>query len=94
MYVVIVEFTVLPQHAGVFLERVQQQAGDSLRLEADCHVFDVCVDSARNNFVLLYEVYSDKNAFDEHLSTAHFLDFSASVNDWVSDKKVSIFEKI
>lgn len=94
MYVVIVEFTTYPQYANAFRERVQQQAGDSLRLEADCHVFDVCVDSERDNFVLLYEIYSDKNAFDEHLSAQHFLNFSATVKDWVSDKKVSIFEKI
>jgi len=94
MYVVLVEFTAYPQHASAFRERVQQQANDSLRLEADCHVFDVCVDPERENFVLLYEVYTDRDTFDAHLGTQHFLDFDAAVKNWVSGKKVSVFERI
>jgi len=94
MYVVLVEFTAHSQHASAFRERVRQQASDSLRLEAGCHVFDVCVDHERENFVLLYEVYTDGDAFDAHLGTQHFLDFDATVKHWVSDKKVSVFERI
>ena len=56
MYVVIVEFTIRPEHAAAFKQRVIQQAEDSLAREAGCHVFDVCLDPARENFVLLYEV--------------------------------------
>ena len=94
MYVVVVEFSAHPQHAAAFIERVRQQAKDSLRLEPDCHVFDVCLDPERDNFVLLYEVYSDKAAFDTHLQSAHFDDFNQAVQDWVSDKKVSTFNRI
>ena len=94
MYVVLVEFTTHPQHASAFRERVQQQARDSLRLEAGCHVFDICLDPERENFVLLYEVYTDRDAFDTHLGAQHFLDFDATVKNWVSDKKVSVFERI
>ena len=93
MYVVLVEFTTRAQHFENFLQRVQQQAKDSLDLEPDCHLFDVCTSAERDSYVLLYEVYTDRAAFDAHLASAHFHDFDETVRDWVSDKKVSILER-
>ena len=94
MYVVIVEFTTQPVYFDAFLARVRQQAEDSLRLEIDCHLFDICVNPEQDNFVLLYEVYTDKDAFDTHLESKHFFDFNDAVQDWVIDKKVSVFQKV
>ena len=94
MYVVLVEFTLHPEHAQAFIERVRQQARDSLREESECHVFDVCIDPEREDFVLLYEIYTDRNAFEVHLESAHFHDFDAAVKDWVSDKKVRIYNRL
>jgi quinol monooxygenase YgiN len=94
MYVVIVEFSIKPGLAERFVERVRQQARDSLDGEPDCHVFDVCIDPGRANFVLLYEVYTDRGAFDAHLAAAHFSDFDTKVRDWVSDKRLACFERI
>jgi quinol monooxygenase YgiN len=94
MYVVIVEFSIKPGLAVSFLERVRQQARDSLDGEPDCQVFDICIDPDRANFVLLYEVYSDRRAFDAHLASAHFSEFDTTVRDWVSDKRLACFERI
>jgi quinol monooxygenase YgiN len=94
MYVVIVEFSVKPGLAVSFIERVRQQARDSFDGEPDCHVFDVCTDPDRANFVLLYEVYSDRSAFAAHLASAHFSDFDATVRDWIVDKRLACFERI
>ncbi len=94
MYVILVEFTLHPQHFDNFVARVRQQASDSLEREPGCHLFDVCVDPARDNFVLLYEVYEDRAAFDAHLAADHFLDFDATVSAWVSDKRVTALERI
>jgi len=94
MYVVIVEFIIETAHVNAFRERVRQQARDSRALEADCHVFDVCIDPARPEMVLLYEGYRDAAAFDSHLASAHFLDFDARVRDWIRDKKITRWEKI
>ena len=93
MYAVIVEFIIHPEHAEAFKQRVLRQARDSLGFEAECHLFDVCFDPARENFVLLYEVYTDKAAFDAHLASPHFLDFDATVQAWISDKKLSLLER-
>ena len=94
MFVVVVEFTVRTEYVEAFLTRVSQQARDSLKLEVDCHVFDVCVCSETKNHVLLYEVYSDKAAFDVHLASAHFRNLSEAVQEWVSSKQLSTFEKL
>jgi autoinducer 2-degrading protein len=94
MYVVTVEFTIKPELVERFRERVLQQARDSLAGEQDCHVFDVCIDAQREEIVFLYEVYSDRSAFDVHLNSVHFVDFDLAVRNWVSDKQVVCFERI
>ena len=94
MYVVVVEFTIKPEFAGRFRKRVLQQARDSLELESECHVFDVCVDPAGDDCVLLYEVYSDRGAFDAHLKSSHFIDFDNGVRDWVESKQVACYARI
>jgi len=94
MHVVIVEFTIQADRVDDFRARVRQQARDSLANEADCHVFDVCIDPERPALVLLYEVYSDAAAFASHLASMHFLDFDNRVREWVVDKKVTRFERI
>ena len=94
MYVVTVEFTIRLEFVERFRERMLQQARDSLAGEQDCHVFDVCIDTQREDVVFLYEVYSDRSAFDVHLNSAHFIDFDRAVRHWVSDKQVACFERI
>ena len=94
MYVVIVEFTAQPGHAEDFKRRVRQQANDSLEQEPGCRVFDVCIDPERDNFVLLYEVYTDRAAFDAHLASPHFADFDECVRGWIDAKKISTYLQI
>ena len=94
MLVVVVEFSLREGHSRAFRERVRKQARDSLELEPDCHRFDVCIDPDRDNSVLLYELYTDRAAFDAHLASAHFAAFDADVKDWIEDKRVTFFERI
>ena len=94
MYVVLVNFTIHADHVDEFRERVRQQAQDSLDNEPECHVFDVCIDPDNPAEVMLYEVYSHADAFAVHLASDHFRDFDATVKNWVSDKRLSFFEKI
>lgn len=88
--IVWVEFVLHPEKAEEFIERVKQQARDSLALEEACRHFDVAVDSKQANRVLLYEIYDDAAAFDLHLASAHFREFDAQVASWVVAKKVEI----
>ena len=94
MYVVIVEFTLRDGFTEQFCERVKLQAQDSLQSEAGCHVFDVCIDPARTDFVLLYEAYRDRAAFDAHLRSSHFIGFDIRVQHWINHKRVVCYQRI
>ena len=91
MFVVVVEFVVAPEHAASFLEAVRVQAGNSLALEDDCHVFEVCTRPDDPTGVLLYEKYSSPESFELHLRSAHFQQFDALVAPWVVHKSVQVW---
>lgn len=93
MFVVTVAFVVKEAHVVEFKTVMLTQASNSLTLEPGCHQFDVCFDPSDRKRIFLYEVYTDKTAFEEHLNTEHFLDFDAKVRDWVISKTVENWEK-
>lgn len=93
MFVVVVKFSISVGNSRVFHNRVMQQARDSLQKEPECHVFDVCVDCDDDHLILLYEVYSDKAAFDEHLRSEHFRDFDDEVRGLVEEKVVEVYAR-
>jgi (4S)-4-hydroxy-5-phosphonooxypentane-2,3-dione isomerase len=87
-WVVTVEFTIRPGFDDPFLERLATQAAESLR-EPGCSRFDVCVDPSDQHRVFLYEVYSNREAFNSHLASAHFKDFDTATRPWVGSKTVA-----
>ena len=93
MFVITVKFVIHIKYIEKFKIRVLQQARDSLELEKDCHEFDVCHDPNEQNIVFLYETYTDKNAFDIHLQSDHYLSFNLEVTPWVKEKIVTQLEK-
>jgi quinol monooxygenase YgiN len=93
MFVITVRFVINEKDIEKFKVRMLQQARDSLELEIDCHQFDVCHDPNNKNIVFLYEIYTDKNAFDIHLNSKHYLAFNDEVTSWVKEKIVTQLEK-
>jgi quinol monooxygenase YgiN len=93
MFVITVKFVINEKDIEKFKVRMLQQARDSLELEIDCHQFDVCHDPNNKNIVFLYEIYTDKNAFDIHLNSKHYLAFNDEVTSWVKEKIVTQLEK-
>lgn len=93
MFVITVKFVINEKDIEKFKVRMSQQARDSLELEKDCHQFDVCHDPNNKNIVFLYEIYTDKNAFDIHLNSKHYLAFNDEVTSWVKEKIVTQLEK-
>jgi quinol monooxygenase YgiN len=94
MFCVTVLFEVDDQHLPEFIDAVFRQARNSLELEKDCRQFDICVDPDNRRRVLLYEIYTDKTAFDAHLKTEHFKAFDQSVRNWLVSKKVECWERL
>ena len=93
MFVITVDFEIKSEFVNEFRNRVLQQAKDSLNNEEKCFTFDVCFDEKNTNKVFLYEIYKDKNAFDEHLNSSHYLSFNEEVAPWVKEKIINNFEK-
>ena len=86
MYVITVEFTINPAHQPEFMDAMRQQAHNSLELEKGCHQFDIAWGEEDQNVIFLYEVYSDRAAFDVHLASDHFRLFNQLVSPWVVNK--------
>lgn len=93
MLVVTVRFTIRSGREEEFHAAVLDQARNSLRLEPECHQFDVCRNPDHAGEVFLYEVYTDAAAFDAHQKTDHFAGFGARVRDMVEEKAVETWER-
>jgi (4S)-4-hydroxy-5-phosphonooxypentane-2,3-dione isomerase len=94
MFVVLVEFEIETSKIKAFTDRVKLQADDSLSLEPECHMFDVCVDAASTNNIVLYEVYTNEAAFKGHLASDHFKAFDAEVAPWIQSKSVRTLTRL
>ena len=89
MFVITVKFLIHEEFIEKFTQRILQQARDSLELEKECHEFDVCHDLNDATVVFLYEIYTDKDAFDVHLNSEHYKNFNKEVTPWVKEKIVT-----
>ena len=92
LFVITVAFDLRDGDHDRFLGLVRTNAATSLALEGDCVRFDVLEPiSSGQPHVLLYEVYTDRAAFDNHLTSRHFAEFDAATRDMVTRKAVVEF---
>ena len=94
MFAITVVFEVRAERSEDFSAAVQAQARNSMSDETGCHLFDVCVDPERPGRFFLYELYSDEEAFQQHLRTDHFHDFDQKVGEMVIAKSVERWNKL
>lgn len=93
MYVIVAEFKIKPDQVEAFGRLVVKQANDSLEREEACHQFDVCQAEDDASKFLLYEVYSDKAAFERHRSLSHTAAFLATVGPMIAERSVRGFNR-
>ena len=93
-FVITVEFELDSDVFPEFLRQVTNNAAASVRLEPHCLRFDVLTPSAPEpeHRVLLYEIYTDRAAFDFHLESAHFKIFDETTRTMVRKKTVLQYE--
>lgn len=87
-FIIIVEFEIKPEKTREFLPLIEENALKSLKNETGCLVFDVLTDKNKPNTFVLYEIYSDENAFNNHVISKHFLDFDTATADMIARKSV------
>jgi len=93
MYAIMVTFTLHDGMADQFMPIMKTQAQNSMAKEDGCLQFDVLCHSDQPDMVSLYEVYHDRNAFDDHLKTNHYSVFSDKIKTMVKDKIVTHFDQ-
>ncbi|MGY3238516.1 autoinducer 2-degrading protein [Bradyrhizobium sp. USDA 4472] len=92
-FVVTVSFSIKAEYRADFRKAMSKNAADSLKLEPQCRLFEVC-EAKEGAEVFLYELYDVKDAFDAHLATEHFRSFDRLVSPWVVDKRVTTYSKV
>jgi quinol monooxygenase YgiN len=65
-----------------------------LKEEPGCLRFDICTDPERPGDVMLYEVYTDADAFPAHMGTRHFKVFDAAAKDMIAGKHVEQYSQM
>ena len=94
MYAVVVTFTITSGAMPDFLPLILANAKTSLNVEAQCLQFDVATDLARPDEVFLYELYTDRAAFEAHLASAHFEAFDRAVDHMIAVKDVRTYATV
>ncbi len=89
LFVVVVEFHLKEGARSQFRRLIDANADASVKSEPGCLQFDVLEPEGDGNLVLLYEVYSDKAAFDEHRQTEHFRTFASQSEALCLEKSVT-----
>jgi len=87
-FVITVAFDLHDGALDEFLPMIIENANRSRTLEPGCERFDVLVPKGSRTEVFLYEIYTDKAAFGEHLKAPHFLEFNAASALLVKAKKI------
>jgi (4S)-4-hydroxy-5-phosphonooxypentane-2,3-dione isomerase len=93
-FAIIVTFDIRADAYDRFVELVCANAAESVRSEPDCLRFDVMTPSAPQARICLYEIYTDRRAFEHHLATPHFLSFDRATRDMVTAKTVTDFSLV
>ena len=88
MFAVCVDLRIKPGQMAAFLPLMIANAEASLRDEPGCHQFDVCRVDADPDLVVLYELYTDADAFAAHLAAPHFQSFDVATAEMVAEKAV------
>jgi autoinducer 2-degrading protein len=78
LFAVVVEFHLKHGARSQFRRLIDANADASVRNEPGCLQFDVLEPEGESDRVLLYEIYSDRAAFDEHLRSEHFRTFAGA----------------
>jgi quinol monooxygenase YgiN len=92
-FVLQVMIRIKPENVDSFMSKVLENAAAS-RKEAACKQFDVVVDPKDPTKVMLYEVYDDEKAFEEHQKGAHFKKYVAEAVPLLASRERTIWKRV
>jgi autoinducer 2-degrading protein len=86
--VVLVEFLVKLSFIAQFRDLIAVNAKASLQREVGCKRFDVLFDPKEPRRFVLYEIYEDQLAFDEHLASSHYMSFADAIEGDIEQRSI------
>ena len=86
MFSLTVQLAVRPELREEFLAGIAANAEASVRDEPGCLRFDVCSVAADENRFVLYELYTDADAFAAHKAAPHFAQWRALADRAVAEQ--------
>jgi quinol monooxygenase YgiN len=92
-FVLQVEIRIAPGNADSFMKKVLENAA-SARKEPGCRQFDVVVDPKDPTRVMLYEVYADEKAFEEHQRGAAFKKYVAEAVPLLASRERHVWKRV
>lgn len=91
-FIILVRFRVAEGKMEDFLPLMIENANASLRDEPGCERFDVLQPEDAKDCILLYEIYRDRAAFDDHCVSPHFKRFDTAIRPMVAEKHVTVLD--
>lgn len=90
----IAEFESKPEHRAAFQALMRSHAEAALINEPGCLQFDVTVAREAPDRVLLYEIYRDQKALDEHMASPGLAATRDSYAHMIVSKRVKLYDVI
>jgi len=81
-----------PENVNAFMEQVLENAR-AARSERGCRQFEVLVDPEDKTRVMLFEVYDDQKAFEEHQQGAAFKKYVANAVPLLASRERQFWQK-
>jgi (4S)-4-hydroxy-5-phosphonooxypentane-2,3-dione isomerase len=93
MYALVVNLSVKPENLEKFMALLEENARGA-REEPGCRQFEVLVDANERTQVMLYEVYADEQAFEQHQMTAHFKKYLAEAVPLLASRERRFWKRV
>lgn len=93
MFVLSVDIKLKPENVEVWMKKALENAREA-RKEPGCRQFDVLVDPDDKTRVMLYEVYDDEKAFEQHQQTAAFKKYVAEAVPLLASRERHVWKRV
>jgi len=87
-----VNIKIKPENVDAFMKKVLEN-GKAARSEPGCRQFEVLVDPEDNTSIMLFEVYDDQKAFEEHQARAPFKKYVAEAVPLLASRERHFWKK-
>ena len=87
-----VNIKIKPENVDSFMKKVLEN-GTAARSEPGCRQFEVLVDPEDKTSIMLFEVYDDQKAFEEHQARAPFKKYVAEAVPLLASRERHFWKK-